>query len=195
MPAYAQLSDLQLIQDYRDHNEEAGNELARRYYPDVQKWCRYWLGYRAAAAQDAVQEVFMQVLAERRIFSYRGDAALSSWLYTVTRNTCLAHHRKKNQRRALNLVNLQDIPNDELIADANDPEKELERKDQHNILRAGLKTMPEKYLRIVHSFYLQENTPQEVCQTMRVNYKTLYVQLYRCRQLLRQRISRQLLAA
>src|SRR5437773_2649866 len=39
------------------------------------------------AAQDVTQDVFMKVW--KALPNYRGDASASSWIYTITRNTCL----------------------------------------------------------------------------------------------------------
>jgi RNA polymerase sigma-70 factor (ECF subfamily) len=49
-----------------------------------------------AEAEDLTQEAFMQVF--RKLSTFRGDAALSSWLYRIAVNTVLMHFRKKNRR-------------------------------------------------------------------------------------------------
>jgi RNA polymerase sigma-70 factor (ECF subfamily) len=47
----------------------------------------------AAEAEDLMQDSFMQ--AFRRLSTFRGDSALSTWLHRVAVNTVLMHFRKK----------------------------------------------------------------------------------------------------
>jgi len=50
-----------------------------------------------AEAEDLTQEAFMQVF--RKLSTFRGDAALSTWLYRIAVNTVLMHFRKKTLRQ------------------------------------------------------------------------------------------------
>ncbi len=47
-----------------------------------------------AEAEDLVQDAFLQVF--RKLSSFRGDSALSTWLYRIAVNTVLMHFRKKS---------------------------------------------------------------------------------------------------
>ena len=47
----------------------------------------------AAEAEDLTQDAFLQVF--RKLENFRGDSALSTWLYRVAVNTVLMHFRKK----------------------------------------------------------------------------------------------------
>jgi RNA polymerase sigma-70 factor, ECF subfamily len=59
-----------------------------------------------ALAEDLAQEAFLQV--HRRIASFRGDSAFSTWLHRLTVNTVLMHLRK----RALAVVSLDHLMED-----------------------------------------------------------------------------------
>ena len=50
-----------------------------------------------AEAEDLTQDAFMQVF--RKLGTFRGDSALSTWLYRVAVNTVLMHFRKKGLRQ------------------------------------------------------------------------------------------------
>lgn len=62
----------------------------------------YRLCYRTVTdsemAEDLVQEAFLRVLRFRAQF--RGDARFSTWLYTIVRNVCLDHVRKRTRENA-----------------------------------------------------------------------------------------------
>ena len=47
-----------------------------------------------AEAEDLTQDAFMQVF--RKLATFRGDSALSTWLYRIAVNTVLMHFRKKS---------------------------------------------------------------------------------------------------
>lgn len=51
----------------------------------------------AAEAEDLTQDAFMQVF--RKLSSFRGDSALSTWLHRIAVNTVLMHFRKKVLRQ------------------------------------------------------------------------------------------------
>jgi RNA polymerase sigma-70 factor (ECF subfamily) len=48
----------------------------------------------AAEAEDLTQDAFLQVF--RKITSFRGDSAFSTWLHRISVNTVLMHFRKKS---------------------------------------------------------------------------------------------------
>src|SRR6516165_39881 len=54
-------------------------------------------------AEDVTQDVFLQVV--RKLPSFRGEAALPTWLHRVTVNAALAHRRKRAVREVSELGN------------------------------------------------------------------------------------------
>jgi RNA polymerase sigma-70 factor (ECF subfamily) len=61
------------------------SELYSRYRVRVSTWCRRVARDREKV-DDLTQEVFLRAYRYRR--SFRGEARLSTWLYTIARNTC-----------------------------------------------------------------------------------------------------------
>jgi len=82
----------------------------------------------AADAEDLLQDVFLQVY--RRIDSYRGEAALGTWLYRLAVNTCLDHLRSRqgHQRKVTDFI--EDIEGLEPVASPSwRPDRALDRMD------------------------------------------------------------------
>jgi RNA polymerase sigma-70 factor (ECF subfamily) len=71
--------------------------LYRRHGGQVSRWVKRLWGRRDA--EDVLHEVFMVV--QRRIRDFRGDAALTTWLYGITVRVVIARRRKERLRRLL----------------------------------------------------------------------------------------------
>ncbi|MCC7009275.1 MAG: RNA polymerase sigma factor [Acidobacteria bacterium] len=62
-------------------------------------------------AEDLLQETFLT--AHRKLGSYRGDAALGTWLFRVATNVCLDHLRSRGYRSGRLMDELPDEVQDE----------------------------------------------------------------------------------
>jgi len=98
MTAYTDtLTDVELAQASAAGNVSAFEELYRRYRRKVYSLCLRMLG-NVPDAEDLTQEVFLQLY--RKIGTFKGAAALSTWLHRLTVNTVLMHlrtNRRKHQ--------------------------------------------------------------------------------------------------
>ena len=70
-------------------------EVFRDYAPRIYHLARRMLG-NDADAEDVTGDVLMQVV--RKLHTFRGDAALPTWLHRVTVNAALAHREKRASR-------------------------------------------------------------------------------------------------
>lgn len=62
------------------------DELFRRHYAQVARWCFRFTGDRESAA-DLAQEIFAKVY--RSLGSFQGHSKFSTWLYSIARNECV----------------------------------------------------------------------------------------------------------
>ncbi|MFI5305769.1 MAG: sigma-70 family RNA polymerase sigma factor [Polyangiales bacterium] len=86
MPA----DERRLVERLKRRDEAAFNELVRQNQGPLYRMLVRLLG-DAAEAEDVAQEVFISVF--KAIESFRGDAALSTWLHRIAANH--AHNRRK----------------------------------------------------------------------------------------------------
>lgn len=96
-----QLQDEELIAKCRGaaHINEGGpylNELFRRNYAKVARWCLRFTDDRETAA-DLAQEIFTK--AYQSIESFQSQAKFSTWLFSIARNHCL-NAARANARQA-----------------------------------------------------------------------------------------------
>ncbi|HJQ25686.1 MAG TPA: RNA polymerase sigma factor [Blastocatellia bacterium] len=85
-------SDLELIRAAAAGDTAAFEQLYRQHYRRVYSLCLRMLGNQTQA-EDLTQEVFLQVF--RKLGSFRGDSAFTTWLHRLTVNQVLMHFRKR----------------------------------------------------------------------------------------------------
>jgi RNA polymerase sigma-70 factor (ECF subfamily) len=86
-------SDLVLTQAAAGGDMAAFEEIYQRHHRRVYSICLRML-QNATEAEDLTQDVFIQLY--RKIGSFRGDSAFTTWLHRLTVNQVLMHFRKRN---------------------------------------------------------------------------------------------------
>ena len=89
--------DRLLVARLQAHDETAVHELAERYGSRI-----YQLALRQMKNREDAEEVTQDVLMKvyRKIGAFRGDSALSSWIYRITFNTAMSRLRTAKLARA-----------------------------------------------------------------------------------------------
>lgn len=138
---------------------DAVGALVVAHRPSVVRIARHMLG-DAAAAEDVAQDVFMRLQAA--LPGFRGDAALSTWLYRVTLNLCRDHLRRGKRRRDdVDLDALVDAPAGTVAARA-DRDIDLQRLRQQ--VRAAIDRLPEDQREAVLLRYMEELPYREIAR-------------------------------
>lgn len=106
----ATAADSTLCQARKDEAPKTFEELYRDYYRHIYNKC-YRMLCNAADAEDMAQETVIQ--AQKKLDSFNGNAAFTSWLHRVTINQVLMSFRKKRLHTVeLTPANEVDINND-----------------------------------------------------------------------------------
>jgi RNA polymerase sigma-70 factor (ECF subfamily) len=85
--------DFELTQAAANGNMTAFEEIYNRHHRRVYSICLRML-QNPTEAEDLTQDVFIQL--HRKIGSFRGDSAFTTWLHRLTVNQVLMHFRKRN---------------------------------------------------------------------------------------------------
>lgn len=89
-----------LIERLRSGDYEAFDAIFRRYVNKVYRQVLRLVG-NDAEAEEIVQEVFLAVY--QKCNSFRGDAAFSTWLYSLAMNACLTRLRRRKRIKEISL--------------------------------------------------------------------------------------------
>jgi RNA polymerase sigma-70 factor (ECF subfamily) len=99
--------DAELLRRHVSGDAAAFGELVRRHRDRLWSVALRTLGDPEEAA-DAVQDALLS--AFRRASSFRGEAAVTTWLHRIVVNACLDHARAKAARRTQPLVDDDIVP-------------------------------------------------------------------------------------
>jgi RNA polymerase sigma-70 factor, ECF subfamily len=125
------------------------------------------------AAEEMAQEIFLKIW--RELPRYRGQAALSTWIYAITRNHCLTERKKLKQRGFASLDEPGVLIAAESRLGANAPASR-----EHDI--AALMTrLPAPYRQALTLFYWEEKSYEEVAAMMDLPVGTVKTYLHRAR--------------
>jgi RNA polymerase sigma-70 factor, ECF subfamily len=156
----------------------AGSENAFRYLLDQhqQRIFRACLGFlhNKEDAEDVTQEVFVQVY--KSIGNFKGDSALSSWLYRIAVNKSLNFIKEKNSNGFFGTIK------DALgISGASTPHSELEKKETENLLLKAIENLPEKQ-RIAFTLAKYEHLSyKDVAEIMQTSVSSVESLLFRAK--------------
>jgi RNA polymerase sigma-70 factor, ECF subfamily len=89
-------SDLDLVKRAQRGDSDAFASLFHAHKARIYSVCLRMTN-NTAEAEDLTQDAFLQVF--RKLCTFRGDSALSTWLYRIAVNTVLMHFRKKALRQ------------------------------------------------------------------------------------------------
>ena len=184
--------DRRLIERLQARDEAAVHELAERYGPRI-----YQLALRQMKNPEDAEEVTQDVLVKvyRKIGAFRGDSALSSWIYRITFNTAMSRLRTSKLERAAQHRERTRDDQDEArqaslqVADwSHMPDEELLRAQLRRAVMAAIQDLPEIYRVPVVLRDIEGLTTEEASTRLHVKDQTLKSRLHRGRLLLRERL-------
>ena len=127
-------------------------------------------------AEDLAQEVLLRIW--KGLPGYHGGASLSTWIYTIARNTCLTELKRRAQHPTVSMdepgfaAAIDSVP----ALQSRDPESGLELD-----VRQMLSQLPEKYRQVITLFYLEQKSYEMVAALLGVPLGTVKTFLYRAK--------------
>jgi RNA polymerase sigma-70 factor, ECF subfamily len=168
-------------------------ELSSAYGPRIHQLAfRYMKNWEDA--EEVTQDVLMKVF--RKIDAFRGDAALSSWIYRITFNTAMSRLRTGRAARIAEQVRHEPDGQEPGAFAPQDPADWSSMADDHVLRRemrerliAALTELPEVYRTPVVLRDIQGLTTEEASAVLHVKSQTLKSRLHRGRLILRQALA------
>jgi RNA polymerase sigma-70 factor (ECF subfamily) len=180
--------DRQLVERLLAGDEAAFRSFFEEYFDRLQRFAMARTRGNADLSREAAQRALCR--AVRRLDSYRGEAALFTWLAQICRNE-LADLGEALQRDAQRTVSMDsDAATRERIesrvADPQaGPAAELESDDISRVLREVLDGLPGRYGEVLEWKYLDELSVEQIALRLRGSFESAQSMLQRARVALR----------
>jgi len=179
-----------IVERLRAQDPTAVADLSESYGAKI-----YQLAFRYLRNREDAEEVAQDVLLKvyQKIDAFRGDAALSSWIYRITFNAAMSRLRQFKQ----NLPNALDKNDEEtgqpLKREAVDwaplADEDMLRLEMRRTLVRALKDMPLLYRAPVILRDVQGLSTEEASAVLHVKEQTLKSRLHRGRLMLREQLA------
>ncbi len=174
----ANSTDLALTQKAAQGNIAAFEMLYERYHRRTYSLCLRMTNSQTEA-EDLTQEVFIQLF--RKIGSFRGDSAFSTWLHRLTVNQVLMHFRRRS------------VKNEKTSEDGEMPEQTVSGTENPRkmpvldriALKKAISELPPGYRNVFVLHDVEGYEHEEVARLLKISVGTSKSQLHKARLKLR----------
>ncbi len=181
---YSQLeTDRNLARRVANGNSEAFDEFFREYFPRLFRFTLARVDGDESLAEEVVQRTMCIVI--RKMSSYRGEAALFTWLCGICRNELAGYFRKHGVDQKSS-VPFEDIPEirealESVAAGGLTPEQSQSSEELARFVRVTLEHLPHKYASALEMKYIRGFSVDEIGDELNLSSKAAESVLSRAR--------------
>ncbi len=180
------INENNLLHKARNGDVGAFEELTTAYYSKVYSICYRMLNNTEDAYEQA-QETFIK--AFKYIKDFKGNCAISTWLYRIATNVCLDFIRKNKKKKVISIEQntFEDLQlKDSLISENPGPEKVAETNAQKQAIKEAMDKMNEKNRLAIILRDFMGLSYDEISDTMKIPVGTVKSRISRARNELRE---------
>jgi len=179
--------DRQLARRLIAGDERAFDEFFEEHFPGLFRFALARLDGDEDAAEDIAQATLCQAISKIR--TYRGEAALFTWLCTFCRHGLSAHYKARG-REARTVDLIEDNPRvraalESLGAGLDAPDQALARSEIARIVQVVLDQLPVRYGSVLEWKYLEDLSVKDIAARLAVSPKAAESLLTRAREAFR----------
>ena len=169
-----------LIYRAQTGDEGAFAELMREYYPFVYTIVIGGVN-NPHDAEEVVQDTFLS--AYRGLTQLEDTTKFKSWLAEIARNCARQWLRKQRGET----VPLNEV-NEGILQTEDSPDEHLARREQRELIRRTMETLPQKDRDIARAFYLEGVSYDELIRAHGLSYNAIALRLFRIKRQLSKRL-------
>ena len=162
------MSDIDLVIKIKSGQRNAINELVSKYSHRVLNTCHKFL-LNKQDAEDISQEVFIEVF--QSIHSFRGDAALSTWIYRIAVTKCMDELKKRNRKKRISsigkILHLDEVA--ELLIGSHRTDQNVVQKEQMSHIMKSLNKLPDNQRIAFTLSKIEGYSNKEIAEIMNTN--------------------------
>ncbi|MDY6969474.1 MAG: sigma-70 family RNA polymerase sigma factor [Spirochaetota bacterium] len=183
------LEDKKLINDFQDDITIAFDKLVIKYKDKVFNLCYRLLG-DYDEANDCAQETFIKVYKNLNKFKFK--STFSTWLYTITINTCKNRFSSLEYRNNKKIVRIDNpgrtketVKSLEISDNSFNPETKLERKERKKVIQDAIDSLPQNQKILIILRDIEGKSYDEIVEITGLRLGTVKSKLARARHHLR----------
>ncbi len=165
-------------------------EIYHTCSPRIYSLARRFLN-QDADAEDVTQEVLLQVI--RKLDTFRGEAALSTWLNRITVNAALLHRRKQTRRRVHEVnVPVNSSPEQEgttAVCSQKSPDQQVLDRESQELIESAIARLPKIYRDVYVLAELENLSNGEIGDELNLAVSAVKSRLHRARLMMREMLA------
>jgi RNA polymerase sigma-70 factor (ECF subfamily) len=183
-------NDLSAIQQCLSGNPEAFEELVIRYQKPVYNLVYRYLG-NAEDAKDITQEAFVK--AYQSLAKHNPELAFHSWLFRIAQNLSIDYLRWKKRRITFSIdETIEDVDRDrqqkEIVDQTPDVRSRLIEEQKCDRIQSVINSLPEQYKSVIILRHIEGLRLEEIAQVLKLPLGTIKTNLYRARNLMKDKL-------
>jgi RNA polymerase sigma-70 factor (ECF subfamily) len=188
-------ADQVLMRRFQEGDESAFEVLVHKYQGLVLSLTRRYLGSRSSGVEDVAQQVFVRVFRSK--MTYKPQAKVKTWLYSITVNACLNEIRRLGAEKNRRISSFSAVFGDWAVEEGSPsladsrspaPSSELEESDIQSQVRAAVDALPEQQRLALVLTRFHGCSYDEVAETMKTTVPAVKSLLTRARENLRKQL-------
>lgn len=188
-----EVAERELVRRVQEGDAEAFEVLFRQYGTRIGRQALNLLG-NEAEAEEVVQEVFLTFYEKAKTF--RGDAALATWLYRLTANAALNRLRRRKRRPEVSLDEFFPRFRDDghhlvrpVVDWSHDLESDVAAKELRQLLHQAIEALPPVDKTVLVLSDLEELSNRDIGDILGLSVPAVKSRLHRARLFLRGKLS------
>lgn len=182
-------TDKELVVQFQNGSLEAFETLLSRHEAKI-----YSLALRFTRdnedAEEVVQDVFATVY--RKIDSFEGKSAFSSWIYRITVNAAFMKLRKRKQKPTMFMEDLAPMVQQQYLDASSSHENSADSfskgRELRSVLQEAIQKLPEQYRSVFILRDVDGMSNEEVAKVLVISLAAVKSRLHRARLMLRKKL-------
>jgi RNA polymerase sigma-70 factor (ECF subfamily) len=181
-----QATDDELVKMTQEGNDEAFQELFKRYRPRLSAFSKN-ICRDDDHAEETCQEAFIR--AFQAIKNFKGQSSFSTWLHQIAKNLCWT------RKKSISNHPLESLEDSNGAKDTsqnnywnNQPDQILLSKELGGIIEKAIQNLPRDYRVVLVMKDIEELSNEEIAQSLKLSLAAVKSRLHRARLQIRQEI-------
>jgi RNA polymerase sigma-70 factor (ECF subfamily) len=176
-------SDAEVVDSCRRGDRNAFRAVYESHKDKVYSIALYFFRGDAATASDVTQQVFLKLISEFN--RYRGDSALSTYIYRLVVNTCIDTARARKAR----VVRIEPGIAESLRAAGGSQEDHLATRELAASIQTAVSALPPKFRLAILLRYFEDLSYEEMAKALNCSMGTVASRLSRGHRMLANSLS------